>query len=72
MKVQEEINTSEREANKTEEHLTGKESELKLSLRKGTKNGQEIIYMRKEIERLREEMLNCQTQNGKNGVGVRL
>lgn len=54
----------EKESVKTEVILTDKESDLKLCLRFSNKTGQEIIQKRKEVEKLRQDFQNMNTQLG--------
>ena len=62
--IQQEINLNERESTKIERILSSKEAELKLSLKKGSKNTSDVVSMRKDIEKLREAFINSRTQQG--------
>ena len=62
--IQQEINLNERESTKIERILSSKEAELKLSLKKGSRNTSDVVCMRKDIEKLREAFINSRTQQG--------
>ncbi len=59
-----EICKLERDNISVETNLMDKESELKVSLKIGNKSASEIVQRRKEVEKLRLELQNIQTQLG--------
>lgn len=64
LQIQSEIASAEQQKKSIETELTEKESVLKSALKKGGLNGVEIVKYRKEVEKLRTQMQNCETQLG--------
>ena len=59
-----EISKLERDCVTMETTLMDKESELKICLKVGNKSASEIVQRRKEVEKLRLDLQNIQTQLG--------
>jgi len=62
LELQLEICKLERDSVSMETNLMDRESELKVSLKMANKSASEIVQRRKEVEKLRLELQNIQTQ----------